>query len=188
MRQSLIIILILFGQVCHAQWKQDTTISKRMLDSLHQELARFKDAAKQTYFNHIIISNTARVDSIYTKDNTTLTITNYSLTKTPLRIQEIHFDKTGCKSLLNDTYFDTSGLKRYEEQWKMGCNWENNITGFLQYRYRYHYDKSHKEIGMTTESFDGGGHRVRYFEYTIDQNGKKNIIKNVKLFEHSFWD
>ena len=188
MRQSIFFILFFIGHVSFAQWRQDTTISKKTLDSLHQELVRYKDAAKQSYFKQIISRNTAIVDSLFSVSKDTLTITNYSKEKMPLRKQEFHFDKTGCKSMLVDTYFDSTGNKLYLEQWKMGCNWENNITGFLQYRYRYHYDPNGKEIGMTSESYDGGGHRVRHFEYNIDVNGKKTVTKNIKLSIHSFWD
>jgi hypothetical protein len=70
----------------------------------------------------------------------------------------------------------------------MGCNSESNITGFLQYRYRYHYDQFGKEIGMTTESYDGAGHRVRRFEYTVDTNGNKVWGNRFKLNQYAFWD
>lgn len=188
MRHFLILILVFGVQASIAQWKLDTTISKRTLDSLHHELARHKDASKRTYFRQIVAHNSMKVDSFFTINNDTLTIINYSKTNKPLRTQEIHFDKAGCKSLLIEMLFDTTGLRIYQEQWKLGCDWENDITGFLQYRYRYHYDQSKNEIGMTTESFDGGGHRVRYFEYKIDTNGKKSITKSLKLSEYSFWD
>ena len=188
MRHSLTFILIIVGIVSHAQWKQDTTISKKTFDSLYQELVRYKDADKQTYFNHIVLNNTIRIDSFFTIAKDTLTIINYSKANRPLRKQEIYFNKEGCKSLSIDTYFDTTGLRLYQEQWKSGCNQGNAITGFLQYRYRYHYDRSRKEIGMTAESYDGGEHRVRYFEYTINSNGDKTLTKNIKLNEYSFWD
>lgn len=188
MRQFLIFIILISGHTSIAQWNPDTTVSKKTLDSLYQELARYKDANKQTYFNQIVLRNTIKIDSFFSNRKDTLTIINYSKADQPLRKQEFHFDKNGCKSLLIDTYFDTTGLRLYQEQWKLGCNLEDNITGLLQYRYRYHYDKSQNEIGMTSESFDGGGHRVRYFEYKIDVNGKKNITKNIKLGVYSFWD
>jgi hypothetical protein len=75
MRHSLIIIPILVGLNSYAQWRPDTTISKKTLDSLHHELVRYKDAAKQTYFNQIVIGNTITVDSLFTVDKGTLTIT-----------------------------------------------------------------------------------------------------------------
>lgn len=188
MRQFLIFIMLISGHTSIAQWNPDTTVSKKTLDSLYQELIRYKDANKQTYFNQIVLRNTERIDSFFSSRKDTLLITNYSKKDNPLRKQEFHYDKDGCQSLLIDTYFDTTGLKLYQEQWKLGCNSADNITGFLHYRYRYHYDKTQKEIGMTTESYDGGGHRVRYFEYNIDTNGKKNITKNIKLGKYSFWD
>lgn len=188
MRQFLLFIILISGHTSIAQWNPDTTVSKKTLDSLYQELVRYKDANKQIYFNQIVLRNTTKIDSSFSRRKDTLLITNYSKTEKPLRKQEFYFDKNGCQSLLIDTYFDTTGLKLYQEQWKLGCKTENNITGFLQYRYRYHYDKTQKEIGMTTESYDGGGHRVRYIEYNIDTNGKKNITKNIKLGKYSFWD
>lgn len=188
MRQFLIFIIVISGHTSIAQWNPDTTVSKKTLDSLYQELARYKDANKQTYFNQIVSSNTVKIDSLFTSGKDTLIIINYSETSKLLRKQEFHFDTDGCKRLLIDTYFDTTGLRLYQEQWKLGCNFENNITGFLQYRYRYHYDKTNNEIGMTSESFDGGGHRVRYFKYDIDKQGKKTVTQNIKLNQYSFWD
>ena|SRR5579875_3755587 len=188
MRHFLILILTLVGQNSFAQWKQDTTISKKTLDSLYQELVRYKDANKQTYFNGLVARYTATVDSIYSTRKDTLTVFYYTKTSHPLLKQEIHFDKTGCKGWQYDTYFDTSGRKQYEEQWHMGCNQESDFAGFLQYRYRYHYDSTGKETGVTMESYDGAGHRVQKFEYAIDGSGKKVWGKRVKLNEHAFWD
>ena len=141
MRQFLIFILLFSGHTSIAQWNPDTTVSKKTLDSLYHELARYKDANNQTYFNQIVLRNTERIDSLVSIHKDTLLITNYSKTDKTLRKQEFHFDKDGCQSLLIDTYFDTTGLKLYQEQWKLGCNSEYNITGFLQYRYRYHYER-----------------------------------------------
>lgn len=188
MREFLIFIIIISGHTSIAQWNPDTTVSKKTLDSLYQELARYKDTNKQTYFNQIVSRNTVKIDSLFSTRKDTLTIINYSKTYKLLRKQEFHFDIDGCKRLLIDTFFDTTGLKLYQEQWKLGSNFENDITGFLQYRYRYHYDKTNNEIGMTSESFDGGGHRVRYFEYEIDRHGKKTVTQNIKLNQYSFWD
>jgi hypothetical protein len=188
MRSSLIVILILLGNFCHAQWRQDTTISKKTLDSLQNELVRYKDASHYSYFNKIILNHTATVDSVYSVYKDTLIVTNYSKANTPLRKQETHFDKEGCKRWQIDTYNDTTGRKLYEERWNMGCNWENNISGFLQYRYRYHYDSTGKETRMTMESYDGGGHRVQRFYYTIDITGNKVVGKRVKLSKYAFWD
>ena len=188
MRHALILILILPGQISIAQLKLDTTISKKALDSLYQELARYKDAKNQSYFNHIVSESTIRVDSIFSTDKDTLTIFYYSRANNLLRRQEIHLDKSGCRLWLNDAYFDTTGLKLYEEQWKMGCNWENNITGFLKNRYRYHYDSIGNETGMTMESYDGAGHRVQRFHYTIGMDKKKVWGNRIKLKENAFWD
>jgi hypothetical protein len=188
MRLFLLLILTLFGQSSFAQWKQDTTISKKMLDSLYQELARYKDANKQTYFNGLVTTYTVRVDSIFSIAKDTLTIFNYTRTNRPLLKQEIRFDKTGCKRRQYDTYFDTTGRRQYEEQWHMSCNPESSITGFLQYRYRYHYDRSGNEIGMTMESYDGAGHRVQRFWFTIGPDGKSVWKDRVTLNKFAFWD
>jgi hypothetical protein len=188
MRQSFVIIFLLVGQFSFSQVRQDTIISKKTLDSLLQKLVDYKDIAKRNFFGKIIAENTMSVDSMFSKQRDTLTILNVSWRKIPLRSQEFHYDKSGCKTLLIDTYFDTTGRKLYKEQWHLGCNWENNISGFLQYRYRYHYDSSGNEVGMTAESYDGAGHRVQRFYYTIDTNGKKVWGNRVKLNEYAFWD
>lgn len=153
-----------------------------------QELVEYKNAVKQNYFSKIVDHYTAFVDSSYSARKDTLVISNISRAQRTLRRQEFHFDKTGCKQSLLDAYFDTSGRKLYEEQWKMGCNWENDISGFLQNRYKYHYDSTGRETGMTMESYDGAGHRVQKFDYTIDAGGKKIWGKRTKLNSYAFWD
>ena len=155
---------------------------------MHQELINYKDAAKQTYFNQVLISNTIKVDSLYSEAKDTLTITNYSKSNKTLRKQEIIYNRRGCKRWMIDSYFDTAGRRVYEEQWNMDCNLDNNITGSLQNRKRYHYNDSGREIGMTQEFWDGGGHRVRKYNYSIDIDGKKSLVKFFKLSEYAFWD
>jgi hypothetical protein len=177
----------LVGQNSFAQLEQDTTISKITLDSLYQELSRYKDANKQTYFTSLITKYSVMIDSIYSADKDTLTITNYSKTRRPLLKLEIHFDKKGCKRWQYDTYFDTTGRKQYQEQWHLGCNVESNIIGFLQYRYRFHYDKLGNEIGMTMESHDGAGHRVQRFSYIVGADGAKVWGDRIKLNKYAFW-
>lgn len=128
------------------------------------------------------------VDTLYSPAKDTLTIINYTETIRPILKQEIQFDKTGCKRWQYDTYFDTTGRKQYEEQWHLGCNSENNITGFPQYRYRCRYDKIGNETGMTMESYDGAGHRVQKFSYIIGADGKKVWGNRIKLNKYAFWD
>jgi hypothetical protein len=188
MKQFCVIIFVIPGQFAFAQMRQDTTIPKRTLDSLLQKLATYKDILRRNYFDQVIEKHTISVDSVSSHEKNTLTVLNVSKTKTTLRKQEFHLDKAGCKTLLIDDYYDTTGRKLYKEQWKMGCGGENDITGFLQYRYRYHYDDTGKETGMTMESYDGGGHRVQRFTYTVQPNGEKVWVQRVKLNEYAFWD
>ena len=188
MKSSILILLIFLGQISTAQWRQDTTISKKMLDSLNHELFRYKNAAKESFLNQVVKTNTIKVDSVYSKNKDTLTIINYSKFNSPLRKKEIIFDNPKCKRFLIDTYYDTTGKMVYEEQWKLGCNSEDDVIGFLKNRTRYHYDNYGSEIGLTTEFWNGGGHRVRRFNYTKDIEGKKIWGERYILNEYAFWD
>ena len=189
MRHYIAILLLLIGQNLFAQYNPDTTISKRTLDSLQHELARHKDALRINYLMDIVKNNTATIDSIYSHLRDTLSVLNHSSRGQVLRRQTLQLNSNGYKTFLNDAYYDTTGKLIYEEQWKLGLREEDNgITGFMSSRSRYHYDSLGRESGVTTEFWDGGGHRVRKVDYTIDASSNKVWGERHKLSQYAFWD
>lgn len=188
MKTCLSVLLILIAHCSTAQYKQDTTISKKALDSVLQQLASYKDGIKQRNLSSFISEKTFSIDTLYSAGKDTLTISNRDKNKRLLMTQVFYTDKAGCKTWLHHSFYDTTTRLMYQEHWKLGCDTEKDITGFLQNRTRFHYDSLGHETGMTQEFWDCRGHTVRKYNYSIDVYGKKIWGDKIILNKYAFWD
>jgi hypothetical protein len=189
MRLFLFILIIAITQTSIGQFRSDTVISKRTLDSLQFTIFQERETINRMQWAYEIKVNVKKVDTLKIRQDSV--VVNHLNKEGRLVKQEVlSYDKDGCIKYSEESYFSDKGKVAYAERWMFTCKLtaksddEKSFSGM-----RIHYERmKYDEQGRISEHvFWHSTPLTRRILYTYDANGKQHpTIKRIT--EYEFWN
>jgi hypothetical protein len=188
MRPTITFIFSLFLVVSYRQKYNDTTISIRTLDSLISETNNLKKALKKQEYRYRLQTETFKVDTINTgQDSTFINLR----TKDGTLLKRIRQLKKGdCVIWEMEEFFNKTGLLEYAESENLSCGTPKNndpdikiFNGMVTEMERFEYDSLGRVILRVWWYYSIG---TRRYSYSYDDKNHK-ITKMTYIQNNEFW-
>ena len=183
-------ILFLSALTMQGQNRSDTTIPKRMLDSLITAHNNLKGAyKKQGYFYRLQMADVKIDTTDYGQDSTTV-MCFWAKGKKLLK-RKIQYKSKGCVRRETEQIYNDRELLEYAETWQLSCGVPQNtdpdikvFSGLQTELERFEYDSLGRVTLRVWWYYTLGGARHYYYSY----NDKKvQTVKFANLGQNEFW-
>lgn len=189
MRFFLLVLTIAITQTCIAQFRSDTAISKRALDSLQFTIFQQKETINRMHWAYEIKVNVKKVDTLrFRRDS--VVVNHLSREGKIIKQEVLSYDRNLCIQYSEESYFNDKGQVAYAERWKFTCNKgvEGENESFFS-GMRIHYERlTYDQQGRISERvFWHSTPLTRRILYTYDASGKQHLNRE-RITEHEFWN
>jgi hypothetical protein len=190
MRLLIYILISAITQNALGQFRADTIISKRALDSLQFALFQQKETINQMQWACQMKVNVKRVDSLKIRQDSV--VVNHLSGEGKIIKQEIlSYDTKGCLSLSDKRYFNNKGNVAYAESWKFSCEKPPKVNDdeffFSGLRVGYQRMKYDEQGRIVLRVFWHSTPMTRRITYSYDSAGKQNQNRE-RIAEYEFWN
>jgi hypothetical protein len=194
MRFTHFILFLFISFVGWAQSSNDTVLHKRVLDSLEQEIFRYKDSTRRLTYEANVITGTSVLDTVCNGKDSVL-ILFYNSNRRVLKRHVTYLAKDGCIIGEKTEYMNIEEKPEFEVTYDAPCYTKAEIIEIEKdgskafrkmtfYYTRYKYDSK----GRVVERFFWYPRvTVRRFTYTYYFNGETTST-SVRIKEREFWD
>lgn len=189
MRLFLLILVIAITQTCIGQFRSDTVISKRTLDSLQFTIFQQGETINRMQWAYETKLNVKKVDSMKFRQDS-VKVNHLSKEGKIIKQEVLSYDKDGCIHYSEESYFNDEGKVAYAERWKFTCKQtatsedEKFFSGMRIHYERMQYDKQGR---ISERVFWHSTPFTRRILYTYDADGKQHITTE-RITEHEFWN